>query len=193
MNNFNQHHTYGHSAPSNNAPTYDNPPTYDNQPPHSHQPPSKYMSVKSHGAKTAIGFEPDQTRSGWDTARIEAAAKLNPNSKAFDWENKITIQLTKSELPIVISVLLGYKKECKFQNHGESNKWFEIINQGSNFFVKVGDVLNKKLIVCPVPIVEAHLMGLLGLSQHTKNFDGLTSDAALSAIKVLASHLNKNA
>lgn len=153
---------------------------------------NSYMGIKSHGKAVAIGFEPDKTRQGWFSARIESAKKVNPNSKEFAWKHKISIQLTKSELPIVIAVLLGYKKTCKFENHGEDNKWFEIINQGANFFVKMGSIGDKRMDVCPVSLVDAHLMGLLALTAHTKNFDGLTTDAALEAVKTLALHLNRN-
>lgn len=156
----------------------------------------KYMAIKSHGKNTAIEVAPDLTMKEWYTIKIEGAAKINDQSKAYDWKNKISIQMTKTELPLVIGVLLGYLPEVEFKNHGDSNKGVAIQNQGKNFYFKIMELSGKcgkpRLHVCPVPVVEAHLMGMLGLTEYVKNFEGMTTDAALSAIKVMCIQLYKN-
>jgi hypothetical protein len=48
------------------------------------------------------------------------------------------------------------------------------------------------MLPCPVPFVEAHLAGMVALSQYAKNFEGMSTDAALEAIKVMSSHMVKN-
>lgn len=151
-----------------------------------------YKQIKSFGTKAALEFAVDATKSDWHTMRLECAKKLPNSDKKYDWENRISVQITKHELPLVIGVLLGYLPSVKYANHGDSNKGFSIENQGSNFFFKVNEVATKKLYVCPVPIVEAHLMGMLALSQYAKNFDRMGCDAALSAIKTMCSHMLRN-
>ena len=152
-----------------------------------------YHQVKTHGGKAAFEFSPDETKDGWSTIRLEGAAKINDNTKRYAWQNKITIQITKVELPIVAAVLLGFMPSCEFGNHGETNKGFALINQGNKFFFKIYEPgNNKRMYVCPVPLVEANLMGTLALSQHTKNFPLLSSDSALTAIRSLASQMIKN-
>lgn len=154
--------------------------------------PKRYMNIKSHGKSNAIEFAPDNTQKGWDTLRIEAAPKLGGNTKAYDWANKVSVQITKTELPIVVAVLLGFLPSCEFGNHGDTAKWFSIENQGKAFYIKVGQASDKRMLPCPVPFVEAHLAGMVALSQYAKNFEGMTTDAALEAIKVMSSHMVKN-
>lgn len=154
--------------------------------------PKRYMNIKSHGKSNAIEFAPDNTQKGWDTLRIEAAPKLGGNTKAYDWANKVSVQVTKTELPIVVAVLLGFLPSCEFGNHGDTAKWFSIENQGKAFYIKVGQASDKRMLPCPVPYVEAHLAGMVALSQYAKNFEGMTTDAALEAIKVMSSHMVKN-
>lgn len=98
-----------------------------------------YFSVKVYGKKAALSFEADQTAGGIFTVAIHAASMLASNRKnSANWSDKIIIQLTAAELPIVTSVFLGFSAHCKFSNHGkENNKGFSIENQGAHFFVKV--------------------------------------------------------
>ena len=57
----------------------------------------------------------------------------------FDWQNKVRIQLTRQELPIVAAVVLGYRSACEFKNHGAGNdKGFSMERQGGGrVFVRV--------------------------------------------------------
>ncbi|MCI2285936.1 hypothetical protein L3081_24225 [Colwellia sp. MSW7] len=151
-----------------------------------------FLQVKTHGGKAAFEFSPDKTKDGWSTIRLEGAAKLNNNTKQYDWKNKITIQITKSELPVIAAVLLGFMPSCEFGNHGQTNKGFALINQEKAFFKIFEPGERKRMYVCPVPLVEANLMGTLALAQHTANFPSLSSDSALTAIRSLASQMNKS-
>lgn len=152
-----------------------------------------FLQVKTHGGKAAFEFSIDKTKDGWSTIRLEGASKLNNNTKMYDWKNKITIQITRNELPVIAAVLLGFLPSCEFGNHGPTNKGFALVNQGKNFFFKIFEPgENKRMYVCPVPLVEANLMGTLALAQHTQNFPSLSSDSALTAIRSLASQMIKS-
>jgi len=156
------------------------------------KPQKRFLNIKSHGTKTAIEVAPDVTTKEWQTIRLEAAGKVSPSGKEYDWKSKISVQLTKQELPVVIGVLLGYLPSAEYGNHGgDKNKGFSIENQGKNFFFKVLEGATSKMMVCPVPIVEAHLMGMLALSQYVKNFEGMSCEAGIIAIRTMCSHMVK--
>ncbi|MDC8832962.1 hypothetical protein [Alteromonas gilva] len=152
----------------------------------------KFKSIKSHGKQYAIEVSADVTQKKWHTVRFEAAAKLNNGTKAYDWKNKIGVQLTKQELPVVIGTLLGYLPGCEYSQHGDTNKGFSIQNQHKNFYFKVFEASTNRFMNCPVPIEEAHLMGMLVLAEHTRNFEGVSSDAALTAIKNMCLQMYKH-
>lgn len=155
--------------------------------------PRKFQNIKSHGGKAAFEVAPDETMKGWHTIRLEGAPAKGDGTKAFNWDEKVSIQITKTELPIVIGVLLGYLPMCEFKNHGgDAAKWFYMENQGKNFFFKIGQGTPKRMSVCPIPTVEAYLMGTLALTQHVKNFEGLDSNAALASLKTMCAHLMKS-
>jgi hypothetical protein len=152
----------------------------------------EFKNIKSHGKQNAVEVAPDITTGGWHTLRLEGAQK-HGNANTYDWKNKVAIQVTKTELPVVIGTLLGYYRQCEYKNHGAgTDKWFSLTNQGSNFFFRIGQTTGGILMPTPVPVVEAHLMGMLGLSQYIKNFEGMSADAALDAIKTMCAHMTRN-
>lgn len=150
----------------------------------------EYFSIKSHGGKAAVEVAVDNTKENWNTIRLEAAAKQNGQSKAYNWHEKVSIQITKAELPIVIATLLGLLPMCEFKNHGgDANKWFYIENQRDKYFFRVGQASTKQALAAPVPVPEALMMGHTALMQYCKNFKGLSCDAALESIKTMSKHL----
>lgn len=152
----------------------------------------RFHSLKAHGNKAAFEIKPSKSRAGFHTVNIEGALAI-PNSAVngkgtkFDWQNnKIVLQITKTELPELIMVLLGLKKDLSFANHniGSVAKSFTLVNQGSNHFASVklyDNQNNKNNRICPVPIspYEAMMAGQMALVQYCQNFPTLTTDSAL--------------
>jgi len=90
--------------------------------------PAERISLHVYGGKAALTFESDITRGGEETVAIDAASSQGP--RQYDWANKIRLQLTARELPIVTAVLLGMLPECEFKNHGPNNdKGFSLQRQ----------------------------------------------------------------
>jgi hypothetical protein len=159
----------------------------------------RFHSLKVHGNKAAFEIKPSKSRSGFHTVNIEGALAI-PNSAVngkgtkFDWQNnKIVLQITKTELPELIMVLLGLKIDLSFANHniGSVAKSFTLANQGSNHFacVKLYDNQNNnKNRICPVPIspYEAMMAGQMALVQYCQNFPTLTTDSALKCFHLQA-------
>lgn len=149
------------------------------------------MQLKSHGSKHAMQIQESTTKGGWFTVAIESAAKLvpdDPNNKKFNWDNKTQLQLTRNELPVFIAAMLGMLPYFKGANHGDQNKWLEVINQNDHFVMKTGGA-GIKLHITPVPITEAYLFGCLALRQFVKNFEGMQESAALTIIERMANQL----
>lgn len=155
----------------------------------------KRLQLTVYGTKCAFQVEPSSTRKdGWHTVNIESASKANPNNpneRAYNWSQKVVIQMTQSELPLFIAVTLGMLPGARFDLHGDNNKKFlDVINQNENFFLKSGD--GTRMNVTPVPIVDAYQFGTLALTQYVKNFPGMTPEAALQIIGRMSYQLSQS-
>ncbi len=75
---------------------------------------------KERGSKDDIGV----------TLNLDVAGKGN---KGFDWQNKITIQLSENELPEFAALLMGYHDQIKLSR---PDKGIEIERQDKALFIK---------------------------------------------------------
>jgi hypothetical protein len=147
-----------------------------------------------YGKNAAFQFSSGRSRSGLHTVFLESAKRLSPNdpnSRDYNWQKKILLQLTASEMPIVIAVLFGLLPSAEFKNHGPENKWFSIENQGKNFYMKMG-ATSAEMNVAPISLVDALQFGTIALVSYIKNYPGLTSDAALTTIRMMAKQMYDN-
>ncbi len=149
-----------------------------------------YTMFPVYSKRAALQFKPSETRKSqgknfsFDTIMIEGANRINPNDrndKRYDWQNKLSVQIMLSELPIVIAVFLGIMPSCQFMNHGQNNdKGFSFERQGDGLFGSVfhkGGSMAVKLD-WPTTLNIGHFM----LSQYTNNFTGLSSESILRNI-----------
>ena len=176
------------------------------QPLSTREPPSKrYPSgfeIKCYGKSSALNFCPDKTEQGFITVRIEGADLKDPNSKKFDWENKLILQVTKTEILDLASVMLGYKGKCHYSNHGQNStvpgqakqsKGFEAEIQGLNVFFKVFGG-GKKTKAVPIPLLDAMQVGHMIINLYADNHRGLSCEVVLETIKqyvAIVRHNNK--
>lgn len=147
-----------------------------------------------YGKNAAFQFSSGKSRSGLYTIFMESAKRLTPNdpdNRDYNWQKKILLQLTASEMPIVIAVLMGLLPSCEFKNHGTENKWFSIENQGKNYYMKMG-ATSAVMNVAPISLVDALQFGAITLVSYIKNYPGLTSDAALTTIRMMAKQMYEN-
>lgn len=110
----------------------------------------EYIGHHVYGRDTALYFEATRSKDmpdgeggiieGRPTINIEAAAAKNMDeprrgpapkgASLFDWDNKLIIQVSESELPVVAAVLLGKLPGCEFKHHGPAkDKGFSIQRQ----------------------------------------------------------------
>lgn len=153
--------------------------------------PSWHLQLVTYGARAAFQMETSQSKDGWHTILVESASREEPNNPSnlrYLWKSKNTIQIGRAELPLFVGVFLGLLPSVRFDHHGNNFKHLEIINQNNNFFIKLGGK-GLPLHVAPMPLAEAFMYGSMGLTQYARNFEGLSSDAALNIITKLSNQL----
>jgi len=111
-------------------------------------------AVHVYGGRFALCFEADTTRQGFPTVALDATNADGPMQ--YNWSQKIRLQLTRAEMPVVTAVLLGVLPGCEFKNHGQDkDKGFSMERQqGGRVFVKV---FARDQGVKAVPIIPADL------------------------------------
>jgi len=152
-------------------------------------PGGRFFSLKIHGAKAAIEFKNDRTRAGFNTIRIEAANILNPHAKTFDWNNRITIQVTKTDLLGFIKAFLLFPENFKLAHYGAQNdKSAEFKYQcnpkyGKKIFAQISQK-GHPLVGIPIPIDDATMVAHMALAQYINNFPNLTPDSVIKTLEM---------
>ncbi|WP_282109228.1 hypothetical protein [Shewanella algicola] len=151
----------------------------------------EFFSLKCHGKKAAIELKPSITRtSEWETVMLESATSIGP--KQFDWSQKSSLQITKTELPHVISVFLGIKEKFEGRSHGpQKNKGFSMSWQtngnSTNLFVCVTEA-GKPAMAVPISGMDAMMLGHMACLQYIRNFPGMTVDACIKSLEIMSRH-----
>ena len=114
---------------------------------------------KVHGARFAIAFEETSTPTGRPALQVEAAERKQA-SRAFDWTQKIAVQLVDHELVDMLAVLRGQRSAAAFGHHGPSrDKFLDLSAQGNGFHV----VLRQGKVARAVPVPAAHAFRLTSM------------------------------
>lgn len=82
-------------------------------------------------------FAGDRRRPPFHTICVEMAP-IVPGTKHYAWENKISVRLTRREMPCYAAVLLGLLPAMNASKHGTAHdKAIDIVDQGSHIFIKL--------------------------------------------------------
>lgn len=139
-------------------------------------------SVHVYGGKGALCFEEDETKNGFHTIAIDAAPSTGP--KQYDWANKIRIQLTREELPVLLAVMLGVLPQCEYKNHGpQNNKGFGVQDQGNQYYVRVFGPDGVRAV--PMTPEDAFRVTAMLIKQMRKNYEGLEAGDILTLVRVI--------
>lgn len=140
------------------------------------------FSFHVYGGKAALSFEVDNTRSGFPTIALDAASATTP--RQYNWKNKVRIQLTRSELPQVMAVLVGAMPRCEFKNHGPDNsKGFSMERQdGGKIFIKVF-AKDEGVKAVPVEAADVYFICALFTRQLKQATPWLDATSILSIIR----------
>lgn len=97
-----------------------------------------FKSAHVYAASAALCFNATQSRQGRPTISLDAAEAIPNQTRKYNWQDKITVQLSAQEMPLVYAVMMGYMDKFKGAGHGSANeKWFTIDKQQGKLFVSV--------------------------------------------------------
>jgi|GEM_PF-713465 len=136
-----------------------------------------------YGSRAALYFEADVSRQDFPTIYVDAADAIG--TRQYDWPNKIRIQLTAHELPVITAVLLGLLPEAEFKNHGENkDKGFSIKDQGRHLFMEVWAKDQKKKAVQIIP-EDAFYLSHIFIRQMRQSAPWMSGMDLISALKMV--------
>lgn len=145
-----------------------------------------YYSFKLFGSNAALCISEALTRgTGMHTIQIEVAGALG-NSRQFDWQSKIILQLSEQECYELVALLQGHTSSLAFKGHGtRHDKALYIERQSGKLFFKVVQE-GRSALALPVPAFNAMpLMNLL-FGQIQKNHPHLTVAQVTANLSALA-------
>lgn len=145
------------------------------------------MAHHVYGVKAAICFEPT-TISATDPEREEPFHTLMiemaeaQSRKRFDWERKISIRLTRRELPLFAAWLLGWCPALEFSGHGQGNdKVLHLEDQASHLFVRLRQ--GRRLLAAQIGGEEVAAIGCMVMKALHLNAPYMDSQAHLHLVK----------
>lgn len=141
------------------------------------------LSYHVYGGKAALCFEADMKRTG-DAATVAIDAAMASGERQYDWKSKIRIQITQSELPVVVAVFLGIREGCQYGQHGqEKNKGFVIQRQqGGKVYMKVM-AKDEPMRAVPIEAPDVFRINALFMRQILKNHPWLDATGAINLIR----------
>lgn len=149
-----------------------------------------FYSVHIYGGKSALCFGADTTRSikqgeEGNTVRLEAAPASGP--RAYNWQDKVAVQFTTKELPMVLAVFMGWMPSVTFKAHGPAkDKGFSIECQDQGkLFVRVWQ--GKRAMAVPLFAQDMYAVVALLLRQMVKNQPFLGVDGVIAIVRQLSS------
>ena len=150
-------------------------------PPATTAPPDR-VQCRVYGGKAALCIEPDETRQGEPTLRIEAARATAP--RKYDWRQKLSLQLTREELPVIAATVLGFLTHCEYKNHGPNqDKGLEIVHQGTHLYVRLFQK-DRGVVAVPVTAADSYALGALCLRQLRKTAPWLSDQGVMTLLKL---------
>ena len=149
------------------------------------------VQCRVYGGKAALCIETDVTRQDEPTLRLEAAPATGP--RAYNWERKITLQLTREELPVVTATVLGLLARCVYKNHGpDHNKGVEIEHQGGHLFVRLFQK-DRGVLAVPVGPADSYSLAALALRALRQGTPGLSDQGILMLLKLTVQRMGSAA
>ena len=163
--------------------------TAESELPHSTQTPYQndsargFLSYHTYGGKAALSWEADMTRKG-DLATVAIDAAMAVAERQYDWQNKLRIQITQSELPVVAAVFLGVLPGCEYGQHGADNtKGFSLQRQqGGRIFARVF-AKDEPLRAVPIEAFDSFRVASLFIRQIRRNMPWLDATAVMGLIR----------
>jgi hypothetical protein len=96
----------------------------------------RFKSFHVYGGKFAACFSEDTTQRGIHTIRVEATEANG--QRTYNWKNKVAIQLSQRELPLMLATLMLWTIKFEAKGHGQNNeKWMTLEAQPGKLYLSV--------------------------------------------------------
>ena len=96
----------------------------------------RYKSFHVYGGKFAACFSEDRSQRGIHTIRVEATEANG--QRTYNWKNKVAIQLSQRELPLMLATLMLWTSKFEAKGHGQNNeKWMTLEAQPGKLYLSV--------------------------------------------------------
>lgn len=96
----------------------------------------RFKSYHVYGGKFAACFSEDTTQRGIHTIRVEATEAVG--QRTYNWKNKVAIQLSQRELPLMLATLMLWTNKFEAKGHGQNNeKWMTLEAQQGKLYLSV--------------------------------------------------------
>lgn len=154
-----------------------------------------YYSFKIFSTNAALCISEARTRSGnLHTIQLEGALHMGSASdlKRYDWQNKITIQLTVQEAYLTLGLFENLVSHVKFDGHGRNHeKSLQIEFQNTHYFVRIIQ-RSRTPISIPVRAVDGIQIVSLLYKQLLRNEEHLKLDDIRTMVGRMAAMMPKN-
>ena len=150
------------------------------------QKPTIDQEVHVYSSNACMQLKAHVSKSGFKTVLLEFAIKKN---EGFDWQNKIAMELTKRELPVLIAIALNIIEIAVFKDRGAKGNNLLIEHQGVNMYIKAHK--GERVVQIPVESFDAMYAANLALSQLAANYPTLTSDSVLVMVKQIVGKMGQ--
>lgn len=155
-------------------------------------PPDVLTTLRQHGmhvyaTSAALKIELATLRAGEGGGALQYTVQIDAaraKAHGYDWHSKVPFQFTRRELPLLAAHLLGMGgKKLTLANHGpNTDKHFELEDQGTHLFVKVR-ITGQAPIALPVPPAEVFGWGEICLVALQMNRPTLSTDGHLALLR----------
>jgi hypothetical protein len=187
-----QQSTDNQSAPARTM-SHPNAPEAELQEPASGQQPDSekrnFVGHHVYGRQSALYFAYDETRGGDATIAVDGA--MSVATRQYNWNQKLRIQITRSDLPSVAAVMFGLLPKVELSNYGADNtKRLLIENQGKNYFLNMSAKDHHQIAV-PISASDVYEIRSLFLAQLMKNRPEIGVEGVLTNLKCHAAMLKQ--
>lgn len=137
-------------------------------------------AIKFFRPQMALQFQAVSSASAkHSTINIEMAPGEN---RHYDWDNKVTVQVTLTELPSVCAAFLGLIPATQHKFHGdERNKGYEIVNHGDDRKMSLFSPVGRRFFNFTPQ--EAFFISEFCLDALKKNFDDISKTDLMNLLK----------
>jgi len=115
---------------------------------------------RCYGNQAALCVEAVTSRGDYPTVNLEVAPRHGDETL---WDQKIILQMSSQELPVLASTLLGYRTSCEFKR---KSKGFLIERQSSHLFVRASE---SRVLALPVVPGDVYRFATIVLNQLEKS------------------------